>query len=30
MLTTVGNNTAQDREMLTRMGREIRPVPEND
>ncbi|MBO6164205.1 MAG: biotin synthase BioB [Lachnospiraceae bacterium] len=27
MLTTVGNNTAQDREMLTRLGYEIKPVP---
>ena len=27
MLTTVGNNTAQDREMLLAMGRQLKPVP---
>ena len=27
MLTTVGNNTAQDRAMLTAMGYELKPVP---
>ena len=27
MLTTVGNNTAQDRAMLTQMGRELKPIP---
>lgn len=30
MLTTVGNNTTQDRAMLTRMGRLLKAVPEDN